>query len=160
MIANVSLLNATILATTRMPFAMAEDGFLPQRLTVLHKRYGTPATAIVASGAVYAALAVRNLTELITVYAWLRVATSLMTALSAWKLRRVQPGIDRPFVIPGGNLGLFYAVAAPVAMGLVAFAGSLLGAGHFVRVWGPVGILLGPAAYLLLGRRRSLPPVS
>jgi amino acid transporter len=152
MIANVSLLNATMLATTRMPFAMAEDGFLPVKLTALHKRYGTPAAAIVASGIVYAFLTVRNLAELITVYAWLRVATSLLTALSAWKLRRLRPAMERPFVIPGGKPGLFYAVAAPVFMGLVALAGSILGAGHFVRVWGPVGILLGPAVYLFLRR--------
>src|SRR5262249_51576195 len=147
-----------ILATTRMPFAMAEDGFLPRGLTALHRRYGTPAAAIVASGAVYAALTVRNLADLITVYAWLRVATSLLTVLSAWKLRRRDPGMERPFPVPGGRLGLLYAVAAPALMGLVAFAGSLLGAGHFVRVWGPAGILLGPLAYLVLRRRQA--PVS
>ena len=153
MIANVSLLNATVLATTRMPFAMAEDGFLPFRLTHLHKRYGTPAAAIIVSGLVYALLTIHNLAELITVYAWLRVATTVMTALSLWKLRKTRPSMERPFLIPGGKLGLFYSVAAPVLMGIVAFAGSILSAGHFVRVWGPVGILLGPLAYLLLRRR-------
>jgi amino acid transporter len=153
MIANVSLLNATVLATTRMPFAMAEDGFLPVRLTHLHQRYGTPAAAIIVSGLVYALLTIHNLAELITVYAWLRVATTVMTALSLWKLRKTRPSMERPFLIPGGKFGLFYSVAAPVLMGIVAFAGSILSAGHFVRVWGPVGILLGPLAYLLLRRR-------
>jgi len=153
-IANISLLNATVLATTRMPFALAEDGFLPKALTRLHPKYGTPATAIVASGIVYAALSLRDLSDLITVYAWLRVATSVMTVLSAWKLRKSHPTMERPFVIPGGKAGLFYAAAAPVLMGIVAVAGSILGAGHFVRVWGPVGILLGPVAYLV-SRRRS-----
>ena len=155
MIANVSLLNATVLATTRMPFAMAEDGFLPSRLTHIHKRYGTPAAAIIVSGVVYALLTIHNLAELITVYAWLRVATTVMTALSVWKLRNSRPSMERPFLIPGGKSGLFYAVAAPVVMGIVAFAGSILSAGHFVRVWGPVGILLGPLAYVFLRRRPS-----
>jgi amino acid transporter len=152
MIANVSLLNATVLATTRMPFAMAEDGFLPVALTRPHKRFGTPSIAIIVSGLLYAVLSVRNLTELITVYAWLRVATSIMTVLSAWRLRRRQPAMERPFVIPGGKFGLFYAAAAPLLMGTVAVAGSILSAGHFVRVWGPVGILLGPLAYVVLRR--------
>jgi amino acid transporter len=155
MVTNAALLNATVLATTRMPFAMAEDGFLPAGLTRLHKRHGTPATAIVVSGLVYAALTVRDLTELITVYAWLRVATSVMTVLSARKLRKMQPTMERPFVIPGGRAGLFYTAAAPVLLGIVAVAGSILSAGHFVRVWGPVGILLGPIAYLVLRRRTA-----
>ena len=97
----------------------------------------------------------RDLTELITVYAWLRVATSIMTVLSAWKLRKSQPAMERPFVIPGGKLGLFYAATAPVLMGIVAVAGSILSAGHFVRVWGPVGILLGPLAYLIVRRKKK-----
>ena len=46
MVGNVALLNSTILTTTRMPFAMAEDGYLPVVLTRKHRRYGTPWLAI------------------------------------------------------------------------------------------------------------------
>ena len=42
MICNVALLNSTVLTATRMPFAMAEDGYLPAALTRKHSRYGTP----------------------------------------------------------------------------------------------------------------------
>src|SRR5277367_4790844 len=49
MVGNVALLNSTILTTTRMPFAMAEDGYLPHGLTRKHARYGTPWLAIVIS---------------------------------------------------------------------------------------------------------------
>ncbi len=76
------MLNSTVLATTRMPFAMAEDGLLPKQLTRLHPRFGTPALCILISGIVYALLAIHSLAQLITIYAWLRVATTLMTALS------------------------------------------------------------------------------
>ena len=160
MITNTALLNSTVLATTRMPFAMAEDGFLPVGLTRLHKRFRTPAVAIIVSGLVYAVLSVRNLAELITVYAWLRVATSIMTVLAARKLRKTQPAMARPFVIPGGRIGLFYSAAAPVLMGMIAVAGSILSAGHFVRVWGPAGILLGPLAYLILRRKKNSREIS
>jgi len=149
-IANVCLLNSTVLATTRMPFAMAEDGFLPKQLTRLHPRFGTPAACIVVSGIVYALLAIHSLAQLITIYAWLRVATTLMTALSASRLRKTHPELDRPFKIPGGKAGLFYSVAAPVFMGIVATVGSILSADRFALLWGPVAILLGPAAYLVL----------
>ena len=154
-VANVCLLNSTVLATTRMPFAMAEDGFLPKQLTRLHPRFGTPALCIVVSGIVYALLAIHSLAQLITIYAWLRVATTLMTALSGWRLRKTHPTLERSFTIPGGKAGLFYSVAAPVFMGIVATAGSLLSADKFALHWGPAAILLGPIAYLFLRPKKA-----
>jgi amino acid transporter len=151
MVANVSLLNSTVLASTRMPFAMAQDGFLSPAFTKTHKRFGTPAVAILFSGCLYALLAVNSMTRLITVYVWLRVATSMMTVLSAWRLRKTRPDMPRVFVIPGGRKGLLYAVGAPLLMGCVA----LLGSDRIALLWGPAVIALGPAAYLLLCRRVS-----
>lgn len=156
MIGNVSLLNSTILATTRMPFAMAEDGFLPHTLTRLHPRFGTPAVSILVSGLICAALAIFSLTQLIAVYAWLRVATSLMTVLSAWKLRHARPEMPRAFVIPGGAIGLAYAVAAPSVLAAIAVIGSVganIEAGnHLVLYSAPALILLGPLAFVVYAR--------
>ena len=151
MVTNVSLLNSTVLTSTRMPFAMAEDGYLPLLLTEKHSRYGTPWIAIVASAAVYGLLAVQTLTQLITVYAWLRVATTVMTVLSAWRLRRTLPDLPRPFRIPWGRTGLLYVVGAPLVMSGVA----LLGSDRFALRWGPVAILLGPVAYLFVRKMRA-----
>src|SRR5215470_16842694 len=78
-VTSVSILNSTVLTTTRMPFAMAEDGYLPPFLTTKHSRYGTPWIAILASSACYAVLSLKSLTQLISVYAWLRIATTVMT---------------------------------------------------------------------------------
>jgi amino acid transporter len=159
MVANAALLNSTVLATTRMPFAMAEDKFLPGFLTRIHPRYGTPALAILVSGAIYAAFAMFTLTQLITVYAWLRVATSVMTVLSAWKLRQRNPEMPRPFIIPGGRKGLLYAVAAPVFLGILATAGSIADSVHRsdyrVMFCAPLAVVLGPLAYRVSKSRRS-----
>jgi amino acid transporter len=141
MVANISLLNSTVLASTRMPFAMAEDGFLSGAFTKISKTYGTPAVAILFSGCLYALLAVNSMTRLITVYVWLRVATSVMTVLSAWRLRKIKPDMPRVFVIPAGRKGLLYAVGAPLLMGCVA----LLGSDRAALLWGPAAIALGPA---------------
>lgn len=164
MVTNTALLNSTVLATTRMPFAMAEDGFLPRTLTRLHPRFGTPAVSIIVSGFICAALAIFSLTQLIAVYAWLRVATSVMTVLSAWKLRHLQPEMPRPFLIPGGTKGLAYVVAAPVILAIVAVVGSVganFQAGNrVVLFFAPGLILLGPLAYLIyrsLQNRRATP---
>jgi amino acid transporter len=151
MVANVALLNSTVLTTTRMPFAMAEDGYLPTALTRKHSRYGTPWLAIVVSAIIYGLLAWQSLGQLISVYIWLRSATTVLTVLSAWKLRRTGPEMPRAFLIPGGRVGLLYVVAAPVVMALVA----LLGSDRFALIGGAVAMVLGPTVYgvIALSRR-------
>ena len=143
MVCNIALLNGTVLTATRMPFAMAEGGYLPSVLTRRHTRYGTPWIAIVVSAMIYALLAWQSLGQLISVYIWLRSATTVLTVLSAWKLRRVRPEMPRAFVIPGGQWGLIYVVAAPVVMAIVA----LLGSDRFATIGGAIAMVLGPVVY-------------
>jgi len=130
---------------------MAEDGYLVPGLARLHPRYGTPWVAIVGSASIYALLAWHSLTQLISLYVWLRIATSIMTVLSGWKLRRKAPDLARSFRVPWGRKGLIYAVGAPLLMSGVA----LLGSDRFGLMWGPVALLAGPLAYALLKRRRA-----
>jgi amino acid transporter len=148
-ITNISLLNSTVLTSTRMPFAMAEDGYLSSILTRVHPRFATPWIAILLSALIYAALAWHSLTQLISVYIWLRIATSALTVLSAWQLRRTRPDVQRAFRIPWGKTGLAYAVIAPLLMSAVALVAS----DRFGLRWGPVALLLGPLAYLCFRRR-------
>lgn len=146
MIANVAQLNSTVLTTTRMPFAMAEDGYLPSTLTCRHPRYGTPARAIVISAVIYALLAWQSLARLISVYIWLRSATTILTVLSVWRVRRSQPSLPRRFTIPFGRAGLIYVVVAPVMMAIVA----LLGGDRFATIGGLIAMAIGPALYLFI----------
>jgi amino acid transporter len=151
MVTNLSILTTTMLASSRMPFAMAEDGYFPPFLARIHPRYGTPYLAVVASAVIYALLAVQTLTQLINIYIWLRIATSVMTVLAAWRLRRSHPNMPRPFVIPGGRTGLIYAVGAPVLMSVLA----LLASNRHGLTWGPVAIAVGPLVYLLVQRKSA-----
>ena len=152
-ITNICLLNSTVLSSTRMPFAMADDGYMSPVLARLHPRFGTPWVAIVISSIIYALLAWHSLTQLISVYIWLRIATSLLTVLSGWQLRRCAPEMKRTFRIPWGHKGLLYAVVAPVVMSGVA----LLGSDRFGLQWGPVTLLLGPVFYLFFRRKTTSP---
>jgi amino acid transporter len=143
MLCNVALLNSTILTSTRMPFTLAEDGYLPPFLARRHPRYGTPAIAILISAAIYASLALHSLGELISIYVWLRAATTVLTVLSAWGLRRTRPDLARAFRIPGGNLGLVYVIAAPLAMTYIVLRYS----DPIALRWGPWALAAGPAVY-------------
>src|SRR5262249_14376225 len=154
MVTNAALLNSTVVTTTGMPFAMAEDVYLPRALTRLHPRFGTPWVAILVSAAVYALLAFQTLTKLITIYVWLRSATTVLTVLAAWGMRRRRPDLPRAFIVPWKRAGLLYVMAAPIIMRGLA----LLGSDGFTWRWGPVPILLGPIVYLLFRVKRSHQP--
>jgi amino acid transporter len=147
-ISSVATLNSTVLATTRIPFSMAQDGYLPAWLTRRHPRYGTPWVAILLSAAIYSLFSIRTLAQLISLYVWLRVATSVLTILAAWRMRSKLPEMARPFRIPGGRKGLAYVVGAPLVLSGVALVGS----DPFGARWGPVALLLGPVAFFLVRR--------
>lgn len=147
-IAIASLSNSTVLSTSRVPYAMAEDGFLPAGLGALHPRYRTPRNAIVFSLVVCGALVVTNVVQLIAIYIWTRIATSVLTVLAAWRLRRVRPDAPRGFRIPGGGWGLGYVVIAPLVLcGVGVWYSDPIA----VR-YSPWLLASGPVAYLLLRR--------
>ncbi len=148
---SVSLLNATLLTSTRMPSSMSEDGYLPPVFATKHPRYGTPWIAILISATIYALLAFHTIAQLLTVYVWLRILVTILTVLSAWRLRRSQPQMKRPFRIPWGNAGLAYVVIAPLVMSAVA----LIGSDKFALKWGPIPVALGIVAYFLFPKLRS-----
>jgi len=141
-----SLSNGTILYTTRIPAAMAEDGYLPAWLGKIHPRYGTPARAIGVSAIVYCVLAKFPVVDLVNIYIWTRIATSMMTVLAAWQLRRKMPDAPRQFKIPWGKFGVFCVVILPAILcGVKVYYSEPL-----VFHWAPVLLALGPIAYVVL----------
>jgi amino acid transporter len=151
MLCNISLLNATILTSTRMPSSMSEDGYLPPLFAAKHPKFGTPWIAILISSAIYALLAFHTIAQLLTVYVWLRILVTLLTVLAAWRMRRLQPEMKRPFRIPWGRAGLACVIIAPILMSGVA----LIGSDKFALKWGPVPVALGIGAYFLFPKLRG-----
>jgi amino acid transporter len=145
-VGTAALSNATILYTTRIPAAMAQDGYLPRWLAKLHPRYGTPIRAIAVSTAVYCVLCRFNVVDLVNIYIWTRIATSMLTLLAAWQLRRKMPNVPRPFRIPGGAFGVAYVVILPAILCAVKIYYSE----PFVFRWAPWLLAAGPVAYVIL----------
>ena len=152
MLGNVSLLNATVLTSTRMPSSMAEDGYLPAFFAGKHGKFGTPWIAILLSSVVYALLSFQTIAQLLTIYVWLRILVTVLTVLAAWRLRKLQPELQRPFRIPGGAGGLGYVVIAPLVMSVVALVGS----DKFALKWGPIPVALGFLAYFAFARVKAI----
>ena len=151
-VGTASLSNSTVLYTTRIPAAMAEDGYLPAWLGKIHPRFGTPARAIAISAIVYCLLCGTNVVDLVNIYIWTRIATSMLTLLSAWQLRRKLPNAPRTFRIPGGSIGIAAAILFPAVLCAVKIYYSE----PYVFRYSPLLLASGPVAYLLLRKSFKL----
>jgi len=145
-VATASLCNSTILYTTRIPAAMAQDGYLPGWLGKLHPKFGTPARAIAFCLVVGCLLARFRVVDLVNIYIWARIATSLLTLLAVWGLRRKMPDAPRTFRVPGGGIGLLCSILFPAILcGVKIYYSEPL-----VWHWAPFLLATGPAAYAVL----------
>jgi len=144
----VSALNAVIIGSSRVAFAMGRERQLPLRLGQLHPRFGTPFVAIVASSAlmllsvvVVPIRVVGNLASLFSLLGFIVVNVAVI------RLRRQKPNLSRPFSIP------FYPV--PPILGILL--NLLLGAFISLRTWAiAVGwLVLGGVVYVAWERYRE-----
>jgi len=149
-ICNFVLLDSTLLSVTRVPLTMAEDGYLHPALAKVNEHYGTPVRSIVLSTVFCAALAFFTVPQLIGVYAWTRMATSIETVLSFWQLRRKYPDAPRSFRVSGGVVGALLIVLAPTLL----FVWAMIYSDVATRKWGLVNLASGPVAYLWVRHRR------
>jgi basic amino acid/polyamine antiporter, APA family len=97
--------SSSILASSRMLYALARGGQLPAPLGELHARYRTPVAAILVFSAVSWGLAISGtFVQLAAVSALARLLFYAATSLAIPVLRRKMPDGERRFTLPGGPL--------------------------------------------------------
>jgi amino acid transporter len=95
---------AILLAGSRLPFAMAEQGALPPMLARTHPRFHTPDAAILATGLIGLALAVSGtFTYALTLASISKLITAVATCAALPVLRRREAGLPARFRAPGGT---------------------------------------------------------
>ena len=98
-------LNVLILAGSRLPFAMAERGELPQILSSTHSRFRTPHAAILLTSAVMLALTLwSTFTQAVTLSAIVRLLAYGATCAALPVLRRKREAPEAIFKAPAGWL--------------------------------------------------------
>jgi amino acid transporter len=150
---NALLLNVTMLAASRYPLTLAEDGYLPRFLNKLHPRYGTPTQSLLWGSITYSLLALFDFTQLIIIYSWFQMSSYLLLYANVWALRRTHAGTNRPFKIPFGKPGLFLAMLPTCVMALIAIVSTVFEDSEFSRrqfVIGMLALLSGPVIYGLV----------
>lgn len=100
-IAALSSLNTSIMAQSRVAYALGRDGYFPKALMRVHHRFCTPHIAVVVGAiftAVLAATGVINFVGYATDFGFI-IGFALVN-LSLMKLRREKPLLERPFKTP------------------------------------------------------------
>ncbi|MGD0707637.1 MAG: APC family permease [Anaerolineaceae bacterium] len=115
----IGLFIGNSLGGTRVPFALAEDGMMPQWMVKVHPKYGTPWVAILFCGVLFSILSLNTFAFLVVVDVFLNMLVLMAEFLALWKLRFSKPDLPRQKV-PGGYFGLVYITLCPAIIIILA----------------------------------------
>ena len=118
LVSALALFNALLLAYSRVPLAMADDGLLPRRLARTDAR-GTPVNAVLVSAACYSLFSLLPLEKLVVADVLLYAFALFLEFAALIALRRKEPGLRGSFRIPMNTLGV--AVLAVIPMLVLSF---------------------------------------
>ncbi|HEX4824932.1 MAG TPA: APC family permease [Candidatus Polarisedimenticolaceae bacterium] len=154
MVSAFALFNALLLAYSRIPLVLAQDGLLPASLGEVDDR-GVPRNAVIVSAIGYSVCAVIPFGGLLAGDVLLYTAALAMEFAALLQLRRAEPELRGAFRVPLGVPGL--AVLAALPMLLIGGAVVLEIQSHEIGLPGVVGAivlaLIGPVWYRLAARR-------
>lgn len=116
-----SLFNSQVLYASRLPFAMANDGWFPRFLARTSPETGVPTNALVVCCIVAAAFAALSFGNLVVINILFYSAELLLEFIALLILRWREPELPRPFRIRGGWPVLILITLAPMS-----FAGTVI----------------------------------
>jgi len=158
------LFSATLLASSRIPFVLSEDGYMPKAITRIHPKYGTPAAAILVSAAIYTALSFQTFKALTALDVVMYSAGVLLELAALVVLRVRAPELERPYRVPGGWPMLILVGLLPlllVSFGVYSQFHDPEDGGPRFLILSAMGLLSGPAVYAIrrkaTTRRKSRP---
>jgi len=143
------LFTAVLLSSSRLPFVLAADHYLPPAITRLHPRYGTPYVAIIVCSVLLAVLETGTFDSLLVTTVILYGVALLLEFAALVALRVKEPRMRRPFRVPGGTVGAALIAVPPAAI-LILAAVSTYQSDGTAFLWTSLGALAtGPVAYLI-----------
>lgn len=152
-----SMFNSQLLYVSRLPYAMARDGWFPEVFTRLSGPASVPAITLAASCVIAGAFAIFPFTKLVVLDILLYSVEVLLEFLALIALRANEPAVDRPFRVPGGWFGLALVTISPMALAGVVAVETLRGArsGLYQLAVIPAVILSGAGLYIIRRRHRA-----
>jgi len=156
MICGAGMLNALMMSYSRVPFVMAQDGFLPKAF-MRTLANGAPWVALLACSVAWAISLGLSFERLVLIDVLLYGLSLLLEFVALIALRLREPNMPRPFRVPGGML-----VASLLGVGPALLLSVALWRNRAEQLAGVSGIyftlavmLLGPVVYLVARRSRE-----
>jgi amino acid transporter len=145
-----SLLNSQLLYVSRLPYAMAVDGWLPASLALVSEKTGVPTVALAACGFVSALFAMLPFGKLVILEMLLYTGALLLQFIALMALRLKKPEMRRPFRVPGGWPSLILITIAPMLCVLFVAKTSFVdeSTGKYQALTVIILIASGPLLYL------------
>jgi len=141
-VANVALSNTNLLAYSRVPFTMAEDGYLPKVFARTHRVHGTPWVSLLVTAIFYAVLIGLSVETLAVVEMWVFSAVYIQMFLALWVLRVREAAAagaataaagagtaaagagEYRYIIPLGRRGIWWVILPPLILIVVSMFAS------------------------------------
>ncbi len=118
-----AMFNSQLLYVSRLPSAMALDGWFPSALGRISVTAGVPVVSLALSCAVAGIAAALPFTKLVVIDILLYSAELLLEFLALIVLRLKRPKMERPFRVPWGLSGVILVTVLPLSLaGVVAIA--------------------------------------
>jgi len=155
MIGAAGSLNALTMALSRLPAALAEDGYLPKAFSKRHPRTGAPTVAIAACAAGWALCLGLPFVKLIALDVLLTGLSILLEFAALVVLRIREPYLSRPYRVPGGLWGAVAIGVPPLAflvLTVLRNRAEPVGPIDALQLGG-ILIALGVGVYVVAGRR-------
>jgi len=116
MMSAFGMFNALAMSYSRLPLAMAQDGMLPQFFAKLHPRSRAPWIAIVVCAIGWAMCLDLGFERLVTIDIIIYGSSLVLEFVALAVLRFREPGLPRPFRVPGGIVGAIAVGIPPTLM--------------------------------------------
>ena len=148
-IANLSMYNTYLASGSRGFFALADDDLCPAFFKRLHKKHGTPHTAIIVMAVINLLLCQVGFDTLVVIDVFLLMFAYILIYIAMIVLRIKEPDLERPFKIPLKTGGVILLCVCPIILCVVALFTN--GLSYFIG--GCIGIISGPLLYIVCKKR-------
>jgi len=149
----LGMFNALVLSYTRLPMVLAQDGMLPQWLTLRNKR-GVPWAAIIACGIAWAVALGFRFEELISIDLILYGSSLILEFVALAVLRFKEPDLPRPFRAGNLFMACTLGISPAILIGYVMYAARDERMAHMpALLFGLLIAIAGPFFYWISRKR-------
>lgn len=150
LVSAAALFNALMLSISRLPYAMAEDGYLPKIITKRHPKHDTPYVAIIVCACIYSFFTLSAFSSLVVIDVIVYSAALLLEFAALIALRAREPKMKRPVRVPGGWFGVAVVTAFPCGVLALALYSTWVEEGNGAILLSVAALATGPILYPLL----------